>query len=155
MGMESASQFPGRTRSVLFCPFFYNFSLHPPNPNIPPPPSLFPYKTNKPPFSAIWTTFYIYGSYLTRQYFNWTGLGAAALIVLFQISTWLTELLSGRKYPEYKEYQKHVGMFVPTPWKGGFPSTRTSRVEGAAGGGTGSGGSGGKVDGQTKSKKEL
>ena len=33
--------------------------------------------------------------------------------MLFQGSTWFTELLSGQKYPEYKNYQKRVGMFVP------------------------------------------
>jgi len=27
----------------------------------------------------------------------------------------MTELLSARKYPEYSEYQRLVGMFVPMP----------------------------------------
>jgi len=33
--------------------------------------------------------------------------------MLFQGSTWFTELLTSRKYPEYKEYQKRVGKFLP------------------------------------------
>lgn len=49
-------------------------------------------------------------------------------MALFQGSTWLTELLSAQKYPEYSEYQKLVGMFVPRPLLlfGGFRSSRAS-----------------------------
>lgn len=34
-------------------------------------------------------------------------------LILFQGSTWLTERISARKYPEYKEYQARVGKFLP------------------------------------------
>jgi hypothetical protein len=34
-------------------------------------------------------------------------------LILFQASTWLTELLSAGKYPEYKVYQERVGKFLP------------------------------------------
>ena len=34
-------------------------------------------------------------------------------MILFQGSTWLTELLTSRKYPEYVEYKKRVNKFLP------------------------------------------
>jgi hypothetical protein len=37
--------------------------------------------------------------------------------MLFQASTWFTEYISVGKYPKYKLYQKHVGMFIPNPLK--------------------------------------
>jgi len=36
-----------------------------------------------------------------------------AYLMLFQASTWFTELITARKYPEYKEYQQRVGKFLP------------------------------------------
>lgn len=33
--------------------------------------------------------------------------------MLFQGSTWLTELITAGKYPEYATYQKQVGRFAP------------------------------------------
>lgn len=36
-------------------------------------------------------------------------------MAIFQGSTSLTEAISAEKYPEYKEYQGLVGMFVPWP----------------------------------------
>jgi hypothetical protein len=39
--------------------------------------------------------------------------GAASYLILFQASTWFTELITARKYPEYKEYQQRVGKFLP------------------------------------------
>lgn len=36
-----------------------------------------------------------------------------AYMCLFQASTWFTELISAKKYPEYKEYQNRVGKFYP------------------------------------------
>jgi len=50
---------------------------------------------------------------VTDTYYNWSGIGAICYLILFQGSTWFTELLSSDKYPEYKEYRKKVGMFVP------------------------------------------
>ncbi len=41
-------------------------------------------------------------------------MGPAFLIMLFQGSTWLTELITAGKYPEYREYQRGVGMFAPS-----------------------------------------
>jgi len=34
-------------------------------------------------------------------------------LILFQASTWFTELVTAGKYPEYKEYQHRVGKFLP------------------------------------------
>ncbi|KAH0542899.1 hypothetical protein FGG08_002759 [Glutinoglossum americanum] len=39
--------------------------------------------------------------------------GALSYIILFQASTWFTESISSEKYPEYAEYQRRVGMFLP------------------------------------------
>ena len=36
-----------------------------------------------------------------------------AYMCLFQASTWFTELISAKKYPEYQEYQRRVGKFYP------------------------------------------
>ena len=33
--------------------------------------------------------------------------------MLFQGSTWLTELITAGKYTDYKEYQRRVGRFLP------------------------------------------
>lgn len=34
-------------------------------------------------------------------------------LILFQASTWFTELITAGKYADYKEYQKRVGKFLP------------------------------------------
>lgn len=62
---------------------------------------------------SVWVVLYAWSCWITQTYFNWTGIGAVAYLILFQASTWLTELLSARKYPEYREYQKRVGKFLP------------------------------------------
>ena len=62
---------------------------------------------------AFWLTLYQWGCYTTSSTYNWTGVGALAYLILFQASTWLTERISARKYPEYKEYQARVGKFLP------------------------------------------
>lgn len=62
---------------------------------------------------SFWVLFYAYGASITRNYSNWTIVGAASYLFLFQASTWLTELISASKYPEYKEYQNRVGKFLP------------------------------------------
>ncbi|KAL1296965.1 hypothetical protein AAFC00_004565 [Neodothiora populina] len=64
---------------------------------------------------SIWLTFYQWGCWETGVLYNWTGIGAMSYLILFQGSTWLTEKISAGKYPEYKEYQKRVGKFVPKP----------------------------------------
>ncbi|KDN60580.1 hypothetical protein CSUB01_02079 [Colletotrichum sublineola] len=61
----------------------------------------------------VWFVLYQWSCYATKVLYSYTGAGAALLIMLFQGSTWLTELITSGKYPEYKEYQKQVGMFMP------------------------------------------
>ncbi len=78
---------------------------------------LFAYSRH-PNFAAeqsVWGSLYLWSCLATKAWYNWTGFGAAAYLILFQASTWLTELLSAGKYPEYKEYQKKVGKFLPLP----------------------------------------
>ncbi|KFX94819.1 hypothetical protein O988_06129 [Pseudogymnoascus sp. VKM F-3808] len=62
---------------------------------------------------AFWVVLYQWSCFNTDQLYNWTGIGAFSLLCLFQGSTWLTEKLTAQKYPEYKEYQKRVSMFIP------------------------------------------
>ena len=62
---------------------------------------------------SFWVCLYQWGCMESWTYLNWTGAGAFAYLILFQASTWLTELLSARKYPEYKVYQERVGKFLP------------------------------------------
>jgi hypothetical protein len=50
---------------------------------------------------------------VTGTLYNWTIVGAFSYVILFQASTWFTELISSEKYPEYAEYQQQVGMFLP------------------------------------------
>lgn len=63
---------------------------------------------------------YQWSCYATNNLYSYTGIGSASLIMLFQGSTWLTELITVGKYEEYPAYQKHVGMFIPksiSPYK--------------------------------------
>ena len=62
---------------------------------------------------SFWLTLYGWGCWTTQTYYNWTIIGVVAYLILFQASTWFTELLSARKYPDYKDYQKRVGKFLP------------------------------------------
>ena len=64
---------------------------------------------------AIWCTLYLWSCYVTGALYNWTGIGALCYLLLFQGSTWLTELITARKYPEYVEYQQRVSKFIPKP----------------------------------------
>lgn len=73
-----------------------------------------------PNFAAeqlIWFILYHWSCFATNVLYSWTVVGSAFLIMLFQGSTWLTELITAGKYPEYVEYQKRVGMFIPTSFR--------------------------------------
>lgn len=61
----------------------------------------------------IWITLYQWSCSATDTYANWTLAGVLGYLAVFQGSTWLTELLSARKYPDYEEYQRLVGRFFP------------------------------------------
>lgn len=84
---------------------------------------LFAYSRH-PNFAAeqgVWVTLYTWSCLATNTWYNWSGSGAVLYLLLFQGSTWLTELLSAKKYPEYKVYQQKVAKFLPLP--GSAPAT--------------------------------
>jgi steroid 5-alpha reductase family enzyme len=63
---------------------------------------------------SIWFFLYQWSCLASKNLYSWLAVGPTFLIMLFQGSTWLTELITSGKYPEYREYQRSVGMFVPT-----------------------------------------
>lgn len=67
---------------------------------------------------SIWFFLYQWSCFATRTLYSWAGAGPAFLILLFQGSTWFTELVTAGKYAEYAEYQRRVGMFAPMGLKG-------------------------------------
>jgi steroid 5-alpha reductase family enzyme len=67
---------------------------------------------------SVWVALYLWSCLATKTWYNWSGAGALAYLMLFQGSTWLTELLSSNKYPDYSTYQKQVGRFLPGPRSG-------------------------------------
>lgn len=67
---------------------------------------------------SIWFVLYQWSCYATNNLYSWTGIGSGCLVLLFQGSTWLTEGITAGKYPEYREYQKQVGMFCPASVRG-------------------------------------
>ena len=69
-----------------------------------------------PNFAAeqgVWITLFQWSCYATFGFWNWSGIGAVLYPILFQASTWFTELITKRKYDEYGEYQKRVSRFLP------------------------------------------
>ena len=81
---------------------------------------------------AIWAVLYAWSCFITRTSYHWAGTGSLSLILLFASSTWLTELISAKKYPEYKDYQKQVPMFLPRlfgPQFGSKAATNASKTK--------------------------
>lgn len=62
---------------------------------------------------SFWVCLYQWSCMESWTYINWAFAGAFGYLILFQASTWLTELISAGKYPEYKVYQERVGKFLP------------------------------------------
>lgn len=62
---------------------------------------------------TIWFMLYQWSCYASNNLYGWVFAGSGSLILLFQGSTLLTEYITSGKYPEYKQYQKQVGMFLP------------------------------------------
>jgi steroid 5-alpha reductase family enzyme len=62
---------------------------------------------------AVWALIYQWGCLASDTVYNWTLVGAVSYLLLFQGSTWFTELITARKYPNYEEYQQRVGKFIP------------------------------------------
>lgn len=80
---------------------------------------------------SVWITLHAWSCYATDSPFNWTGVGALSYLALFQGSTWLTEILSSQKYPDYEMYKQQVGMFFPL--NGATPPVFPKRAIGAGG----------------------
>ena len=69
-----------------------------------------------PNFAAeqtFWVVLYQWGALTTGSLYNWTGVGAIGYLILFQASTWYTELITVKKYADYKIYQRRVAKFYP------------------------------------------
>ncbi|WP_419863655.1 DUF1295 domain-containing protein [Candidatus Poriferisodalis sp.] len=64
---------------------------------------------------AMWIVFYLFAISASGRLWHWTGLGWVILVLLFAVSTRLTEQISGERYPAYSRYQAAVPMFVPNP----------------------------------------
>lgn len=60
-----------------------------------------------------WTVYFAYVIVVGESFELWPGGGALLLSLLFQGSTWLTELLTASKYAEYRQYQQKVAKFIP------------------------------------------
>lgn len=80
----------------------------------------------------IWFVLYQWSCYATNSPYSWTILGSGSLILLFQGSTRLTEDISAAKYPDYVEYQRQVGMFIPkSVWPYKTPSYQPKVIRGS------------------------
>ena len=62
---------------------------------------------------SIWLVFYQWAAFSSKVPLNWSGLGILGLLGIFYGSTRLTEYVSAKKYPQYKEYQRLVARFIP------------------------------------------
>lgn len=70
----------------------------------------------KPNYAAeqfIWFSYYLFSAAAVSKKWSWSGGGCLSLCILFQGSSWLTEQITVRKYPEYIEYQRVVPLYVP------------------------------------------
>lgn len=62
---------------------------------------------------SIWIVIYLFSVSATDHWFNWSGVGAILLVLLFKGSSDFSEAISAEKYPEYKHYQQTTPRFVP------------------------------------------
>ncbi|KAI5808270.1 DUF1295 domain protein [Peziza echinospora] len=62
---------------------------------------------------SVWVLIYQWTCFVTNTVYNYAGIGVFFYCMIFQGSTKLTESISASKYPEYAEYQKLVGKFMP------------------------------------------
>jgi steroid 5-alpha reductase family enzyme len=75
---------------------------------------LFVRKPNYAAEQALWISYYWFSVGASRGRHNWSILGCTLLVLLFQGSGWLTELLTTQKYPKYDEYKKQVPRYFPS-----------------------------------------
>ena len=89
-----------------------------------------------PNFAAeqgVWISLYQWCCWQTFTFYNWAAVGVMFYLSVFQGSTPITERITARKYPEYKEYQKRVSMFLPkisTVFTGPLPETESNSTNG-------------------------
>jgi steroid 5-alpha reductase family enzyme len=76
---------------------------------------------------AFWVSLYQWACLESYTFTNWTFAGAFSYLILFQASTWLTEMLSAGKYPEYKVYQSRVGKFLPKGSRTSMDAPKTEK----------------------------
>lgn len=62
---------------------------------------------------VIWINVYLFSVVATGKWINWSIAGCLLLILLFKGSSDFSEEISASKYPEYKDYQRRVGRFLP------------------------------------------
>ena len=60
---------------------------------------------------GMWLSIYLWSAMYCGH--NWSGIGAALLIALFQGSQNLAEKMSAEKYPLYRIYQQKVSSLIP------------------------------------------
>ncbi len=65
---------------------------------------------------TIWVVYYLFSVVATGQWINWSVAGCLLLIILFKGSADFSENISAQKYPEYNEYIKKTGRFIPKFW---------------------------------------
>jgi len=78
---------------------------------------------------AIWVAFNQWAGVASGTPLNWSIVGAIGYLLIFAGSTPLTEEISAGKYPEYREYKKLVGRFVPGLLGGVFRSYQKEEGE--------------------------
>lgn len=62
---------------------------------------------------AIWVCFYLLGASASGHWINWSVTGCLLLMLLFQGSADFSEAISESKYPQYIEYKRVTGRFLP------------------------------------------
>jgi steroid 5-alpha reductase family enzyme len=68
--------------------------------------------------------FYQWAAFNSKTPLNWTSAGFIGLLGIFFGSTRLTERITARKYPAYKEYQALIPMFIPGILGGILPKSK-------------------------------
>ena len=62
---------------------------------------------------GMWYVFYLFAISATDQWIHWSGLGLISLTLVFFGSTRLTESISLRRYPSYRDYQASTPRLIP------------------------------------------
>ncbi|NCB01542.1 MAG: DUF1295 domain-containing protein, partial [Spirochaetia bacterium] len=62
---------------------------------------------------GVWWSIYLLGTTMYGELLNWTIIGPLMLTLLFIGSTWFTEIITSKKYPEYTLYKEEVWPIFP------------------------------------------